>query len=159
MGPFTYESRKIRSVIYMYFLLKKGGQSYTGSAEKGAIRHAHPYNVIYRKLYPTPTTLTPEHLSHICQPTTYDLIRLLSSAERSGLWLFATSRIPLSHDMAELTLKAPRKTASENVVCLSSAEYSCRLFKPIFAYRQTVWTLIRLLLKEQSDLGPHCLQK
>ena len=41
----------------------------------------------------------------------------------------------------------------------------CRLlniladFKPIFAYRQTVWTLIRLLLKEQSDLGPHCLQK
>ena len=37
---------------------------------------------------------------------------------------------------------------------MSSAEYSCRLFKPIFAYRQTVWTL-----KEQSDLGPHCLQK
>ena len=26
-----------------------------------------------------------------------------------------------------------------------SAEYSCKLFKPIFAYRQTVWTLIRLL--------------
>ena len=40
---------------------------------------------------------------------------------------------------------------------MSSAEYSCRLFKPIFTYRQTVWTLIRLLLKEQSDLGPHCL--
>ena len=48
-----------------------------------------------------------------------------------------------------LTLKAPRKTASENVVCfLLSAEYSCRHFKPIFAY-----------LKEQPDLGPHCLQK
>ena len=29
---------------------------------------------------------------------------------------------------------------------MSSAEYSCRLFKPIFACRQTVWTLIRLLL-------------
>ena len=41
---------------------------------------------------------------------------------------------------------------------MSSAEYSCKLFKPIFAYRQTVWTLIRLLLEEQSDLGPHCLQ-
>ena len=41
---------------------------------------------------------------------------------------------------------------------MSFAEYSCKLFKPIFAYRQTVWTLIRLL-KEQSDLGPHCLQK
>ena len=42
---------------------------------------------------------------------------------------------------------------------MSSAEYSCKLFKPIFAYRQTVWALIRLLLEEQSDLGPHCLQK
>ena len=42
---------------------------------------------------------------------------------------------------------------------LSSTEYSCKLFKPIFAYRQTVWTLIRLLLEEQSDLGPLCLQK
>ena len=27
------------------------------------------------------------------------------------------------------------------------------------AYQQTVWTQIRLLLMEQSDLGPHCLQK
>ena len=42
---------------------------------------------------------------------------------------------------------------------MSSAEFSCKLFKPIFAYWQTVWTLIRLLLKEQSDLGPRCLQK
>ena len=58
-----------------------------------------------------------------------------------------------------LTLKAPRKPASANVVCL------CRLLNILanfsnlfFAYRQTVWTQIRLL-KEQSDLGPHCLQK
>ena len=28
-----------------------------------------------------------------------------------------------------------------------------------FAYRQTVWTQVRLLLEEQSDLGPHCLQQ
>ena len=76
---------------------------------------------------------------------------------------------------------------------MSSAEYSCKLFKPIFAHWQTVWTQIRqllkddddefkfndastheghlrqngelpwfcsetMLLKEQSDLGPHCLQ-
>ena len=66
----------------------------------------------------------------------------------------------LSLTISLLTLKAPRKTASENVVCL------CRLLnilanfiKPTFAYRQTVWTQIRLLLKKQSDLGPHCLQK
>ena len=39
---------------------------------------------------------------------------------------------------------------------MSSAEYSCKLFKPIFAYRKIEWTLIR---EEQSDLGPHCLQK
>ena len=31
---------------------------------------------------------------------------------------------------------------------ISSAEYSCKLFKPNFAYGQTVWTLIRLLLEE-----------
>ena len=42
---------------------------------------------------------------------------------------------------------------------MSSAEYSYKLFKPIFAYSQTVWTLIRLLQEEQSDLDPHCLQK
>ena len=42
---------------------------------------------------------------------------------------------------------------------MSSAEYSCKTFKLIFAYRQTVWNLIRLLLEEQSDLGPHSLQK
>ena len=53
-----------------------------------------------------------------------------------------------------LTLRTPRKPASENVF-MSSAEYSCKLFKPIFAYRQTVWTQI----EEQSNLVPHCLQK
>ena len=31
-------------------------------------------------------------------------------------------------------------------------------FQIIFAIRQTVWTLIRLHVEEQSDLGPHCLQ-
>ena len=45
------------------------------------------------------------------------------------------------------------------MLCMSSAEYSCKFFKPIFAYRQTVWTLIKLLLEEQFDLGLHCLQK
>ena len=59
-----------------------------------------------------------------------------------------------------LTLKTPRKPASENVTCF------CRLLNILanfsnlfFAYRQTVWTQIRLLLEEQSDLGPHGLQK
>ena len=32
-------------------------------------------------------------------------------------------------------------------------------FQTYFCIQATVWTLIRLLLKEQSDLGPHCLQK
>ena len=59
-----------------------------------------------------------------------------------------------------LTLKAPRKTAFENVVCLCRLQNILANFSNLFfAYRQTVWTLIRLLLKEQSDLGPHCLQK
>ena len=41
---------------------------------------------------------------------------------------------------------------------MSSAEYSCRLFKPIFPYRQTV-DPDQTAPKEQSDLGPHSLQK
>ena len=32
-------------------------------------------------------------------------------------------------------------------------------FQTYFCIEQTVWTLFRLLLEEQSDLGPHCLQK
>ena len=49
----------------------------------------------------------------------------------------------------------PRKPASENVVCI------CCLLNILanFAYRQTEWTLIRLLLEKQSDLGPHGLKK
>ena len=31
-----------------------------------------------------------------------------------------------------LTLKKPRKPASENVICMSPAEYSCKLFKLFF---------------------------
>ena len=46
-----------------------------------------------------------------------------------------------------LTLKMPRKTTSDNVICL------CCLLHLL------VWTLIRLLLEEQSDLGPNCLQQ
>ena len=50
-----------------------------------------------------------------------------------------------------LTLKVPRKTASENVVCLCRLLHLLANFSNLhFAYRQTVWTQIRLL---------HCLQK
>ena len=58
-----------------------------------------------------------------------------------------------------LTLKMPRKTASENVCLCRLLNILANFSKLFFAYRQTVWTQIRLLLKEQSDLGPHCLQK
>ena len=88
--------------------------------------------------------------------------------QRGCHWVWGPNRrraikewsIAINNDWVDnLTFKTPRKPASENVVCLSSAEYSCKLSKPIFAYRQIVWTQIRLLLKEQSDLGQHCLQK
>ena len=41
----------------------------------------------------------------------------------------------------------------------SSAASRCKHCILISAYRQTVWTQIRLLLAVQSDLGPHCLQQ
>ena len=58
-----------------------------------------------------------------------------------------------------LTLKIQENLHLKMSSVMLSAEYFCKLFKPIFAYRQTVWTLIRLLLEKQSELGPHCLQK
>ena len=59
-----------------------------------------------------------------------------------------------------LILKAPRKSASGNVISLCRLLHLLANFSNLhFAYRQTVWTQIRLLLKEQSDLGPHCLQQ
>ena len=58
-----------------------------------------------------------------------------------------------------LTLKLPRKPASENVVCLCRLLNILANFSNIFAYWQTVRTKIKLLLEEQSDLGPHRLQK
>ena len=55
VGPFIYQLRKNRSVIY--FCRRKGANHIPGSAEKGVIRHAHPYYVIYRKLpLPPPHT-------------------------------------------------------------------------------------------------------
>ena len=41
---------------------------------------------------------------------------------------------------------------------MSSAEYSCKLFKPSFAYCNCV-DPDQTAPKEQSDLGPRCLQK
>ena len=48
-----------------------------------------------------------------------------------------------------------KKQASEK----SSAACKFLLKGVILAYIQTVWTQIRLLLEEQSHLGPHCLQQ
>ena len=58
----------------------------------------------------------------------------------------------------DLTLKAPRKKIhlkmpSAEVVC---CQFLLTLFNKA-KYRQTVWTQIRLLLYEQSDLSLNCL--
>ena len=57
-----------------------------------------------------------------------------------------------------LTLKTPRKTASENVICLCCLLNILANFSNLFLHTGKLWTQIRLLLEEQSDLGPHCLQ-
>ena len=51
-GPFILQNQKIRErVIHILsFFLKRGGYRISEGAEKGAIRHAHPYYVIYREL-------------------------------------------------------------------------------------------------------------
>ena len=60
-------------------------------------------------------------------------------------------RNPLKHlgptdRLKILTLKAPRKPASENVVCLCRLLHLLANFSNIFfAYMQTVWTQISLI--------------
>ena len=88
--------------------------------------------------------------------STDDINRLASFGQ---LGLISDPHINVHKSQIRLTLKAPRKSASENVVCLCRLLHLLANFSNLhFAYRQTAWTWIRLLLKEQSDLGPHCLQ-
>ena len=49
VGPFTYKSRNNR-VCHILFVQKRGPIIYLTGLKRGAIRHAHPYYVIYRKL-------------------------------------------------------------------------------------------------------------
>ena len=42
---------------------------------------------------------------------------------------------------------------SENVCCINNIQ----MHRLILSGMQTLWNLIRLLLKKQSDLGPYCL--
>ena len=56
------------------FLLKKGLIIYLAALKKGAIRHAHPYYGIYRKL--TPTHLAPERI-FLITPSTLSMLRII----------------------------------------------------------------------------------
>ena len=65
-----------------------------------------------------------------------------------------------SLSMEHLPLRCQEKLHLKNVICLCCLLHLLANFSNIlFAYRQTVWNQIRLLLKEQSDLDPHCLQQ
>ena len=57
-----------------------------------------------------------------------------------------------------LTLKTQRKPASENVVCLCHLLNSLADFSNLFLHTGEQCGS-RSDLKEQPDLGPHCLQK
>ena len=48
-----------KSAIHILFVEKRGPIIYLAVLKKGAIRHAHPYYAIYRKLPPPPHTHTP----------------------------------------------------------------------------------------------------
>ena len=56
-GAFHLGIQKNRA-IHILFVEKRGPIIYLAALKKGAIRHAHPYYVIYRKL-PTPPTPHP----------------------------------------------------------------------------------------------------
>ena len=52
-GTFHIGIQKKRA-IHILFVEKRGPNRYLAALKKGAIRHAHPYYAIYRKLPPTP---------------------------------------------------------------------------------------------------------
>ena len=55
----SYTSQEKNGSV-IYFLLKKGGPViYQAVLKKGAIRHAHPYYAIYRKLPTPPPMINP----------------------------------------------------------------------------------------------------
>ena len=58
-GAYHIRIKKNR-VSHLLFVEKRGPVMYLAALKKGAIRHAHPYYAIYRKLHPpTPTTPPP----------------------------------------------------------------------------------------------------
>ena len=65
-GAFYIQIKK-NWISHIFFVEKRGLIIYLAALKKGAIRHAHPYYAIYRKLpspppppYPTPPPHTPE---------------------------------------------------------------------------------------------------
>ena len=107
-------------------------------------------------------TITPYHTSHkvwtkICEDT----------KEMPQSWSTALPR----HQKKErrrtkknkkkkntLSLKTPRKPASENVLCLCCLQNILANFSNLFLHTGKQCGP-RSDLKKQSDLGPHCLQK
>ena len=147
-------------MLYMYLLF---------SLTLHALRTVERVFLTYKVMFTWIATIhTHQDMIHIMilaslYDTNCDMLfrfEIISNCMRIILWLSTKVLTILQNLFTVLTLKAPRKSASENVVCLCRLLHLLANFSKLhFAYRQTVWTKIRLLLKEQSDLGPHCLQQ
>ena len=61
---------------HILFVEKRGSIIYLAALKKGAIRHAHQYYVIYRKLPPPPPPRHPARLGHLYGM--YNLILILN---------------------------------------------------------------------------------
>ena len=85
----------------------------------------------------------------------------VDSSERQKEHKLFSSKLRVSEHLFSLTLKMPRKPASENVICLWRLLNIFANFSNLSLHigKQCGPEQSELLLEEQSDLGPHCLQK
>ena len=135
-------------VMHILFVEKKGANHITGSAEKRAIRHAHPYYDIYRKLPLPPPPRPPARPTHTQVLHWLDVLVFMEVF--GGLMQNTANKQKKSSLDWNLTLSMPLwKHAYSNIKKISppKTEYFQVKNSDIFSYfcsKHRLWVLVRI---------------